>query len=85
MTLLTIGSSCQDCFFFDSIDSDTGLCRRHAPTRLRIDVIGRRKADQDEESYRDRTEGVWPIVFPADWCGDFKPVPQQANVAGAET
>ena len=72
-----IDGSCRECRYFDPdvapiMSSDQGgVCRRNPPVALPAAlyvVLDSLTGGPDQ-----RWHGVWPPVFPHDWCGNFAP------------
>lgn len=50
---------CETCRWFENFGGQ-GRCRRYAPLRSRPDHPER---------------GIWPLVMPTDWCGEYQEKP----------
>jgi hypothetical protein len=48
---------CDSCRFWQIEGTQTGKCRRHAPTVIVLD---------------DRDQSVWPYSLDDDWCGEYE-------------
>ena len=57
--------ACQNCRFFAATagPSEGGYCRRYPPMLL--------SSEQTDEVAPDLRPGVWPMVAPSSWCGEF--------------
>lgn len=64
------GEKCCRCVFWlnhDAECSDLGECHRYPP-RMAVENVG-----GVFETIRPQ-DGGWPLTFPDDWCGEFKPM-----------
>jgi hypothetical protein len=50
-----------------------GECKKMPP------IVG-----QDEDSWVEGFEGIWPIIGSADWCGEWKPKVSEATTKPQE-
>lgn len=62
---------CATCRVWLALQDDMGQCHRHSPTRLRIEILP--SMVDDEDSFEDRSEAVWPRTAGDDWCGEWQP------------
>jgi hypothetical protein len=61
MNTTTTRKACQDCTFWNPLQSNQGQCRRHAPQLVAFEV--------DDEV---RFQSKFPVTAGEDWCGDFQ-------------
>lgn len=55
---------CEDCQYWNRIDSRIGECRRGAPAALTTVEV---------EDTVVANKGIWPRTYNAEWCGEFEP------------
>ena len=61
MKTTTKTKACGQCVHWNSLDANSGECRRHAPQMVAFEV--------DEEV---KFESRFPVTASDDWCGDFE-------------
>lgn len=67
---------CQQCLYFVPIDEDApehnedcGWCRRHAPIAWPLIAYWH---SSEQMQFPKSHSSCWPIVWPEDWCGEFR-------------
>jgi hypothetical protein len=60
---------CNNCIYWEAKTDEEGLCRRHAPIRIRADILAPPPGDEAD------IDAVWPRTAGYDSCGDGVEVP----------
>lgn len=59
--------TCNDCKYRRFVKKGNE-CRRHAPTRIGVDVVRNEKISEKDNILLFRA--IWPVVGINDWCGE---------------
>lgn len=70
------GSACKTCRFYHPRPDfgEIGECRRNPPEMARsFEVLRDGESPANSITGGPVTQGVWPLVGPSDWCGEYRP------------